>query len=394
MSEPFDPYHTWLGIPPQEQPPHHYRLLGIDALEHREDVIAHAADRQMIYLRTFHSKTMPDVAERMLNEVAAARLCLLNADKKSLYDAQLRARLENHEAKGMATRFEVETDEKVEREPDVAVLGEYLLLDRVSSGGTGQVFKARHRTMGRTVALKILSEQARKSPRTVERFRRKVRVLSALDHPNIVAAYDAGERDGCFYLVMEFVDGVDLATLCQRRGTLSRADAVSYGLQAAAGLSYAHSQHVYHRNVKPSNLMIDRDGGVKVIGLGLARLAADTQSRNSDSRRLTQTGRAMGTLEYMAPEQAIDSQSVDRRADIYSLGCTLFAALAGRVPFPGRTTVEKVAAHREQPVPSLRSLRADVPESLDALLCRMMAKLPEERLQTMQEVIAALQRCG
>jgi len=383
MSGPFDPYHHWLGIPPEEQPPNHYRLLGIAKFEENPSVIEHAADQRMGYLRTFQTGRHAALSQKLLNEVAAAKVCLLNAERKQAYDQELRPLLAADAGK---------VSDETPQSHDGAVFGEYLLLDQLGTGGTGQVFKARHRTLGRVVALKMLSPATMQSPERVERFRRKVKILARLNHPNLVTAYDAGERDGTHYLVMQYVDGLDLATLLKQHGPLPVGHAVSYTLQAAAGIGCAHAEGICHRNVKPSNILVDMQGVVKVIGLGLASVAAVPEDAGLGDQ-LTVTGQVMGTADYMSPEQSVDSSRIDHRADIYSLGCTLCALLTGRSPYPVKSPVKKIIAHRDSPVPSLRELRADVPPALDAAFRKMLAKRPEYRQQSMNEVITALQAC-
>jgi len=388
MSNEFDPYYQWLGIPPKHQPPNHYRLLGIERFEENLEVVQHAADQRMAHLRSFQTGRHAALSQKLLNEVAAAKLCLLNPQKKAAYDAQLRAKLPP------ALPARAGLPGAAAEEIDGTVFGEYLLLDQLGSGATGQVFKAKHRTLGRIVALKTLSAEAVKSQERVERFRRKVKILARLDHPNLVTAYDAGEREGTHYLIMEYVDGWNLATLVRQHGPLPVDHGVNYVMQAAVGLGYAHSEGIYHRNVKPSNLLVDRQGIVKVIGLGLARVDFDAlPDEASIGPELTASGSVMGTSDYMAPEQAVDSRQVDHRADIYSLGCTLCALLTGHPPYPAQSPMQKIVAHRKHPIPSLQTLRPDVPTLLDVAFQKMLAKRPDDRQQSMNEVVAALQNC-
>jgi serine/threonine protein kinase len=383
MAESFDPYHLWLGIPPAEQPPDHYRLLGVERFEASAEVISHAADRQMAHLRTFQAGRHSALSQQLLNAVSAARLALLDPPKKAAYDATLR--------QALAERAAASPAPAATGEADGSAFGQYVLLDRLAASRTGPVFKARHRTMQRTVAIKILSLEAAATADTLERFRRKVRILAALSHPNIVAAFDAGEMDGIGYLVMEYVDGCDLARLVKLRGPLPLPHAVNYAAQAAAGLAYAHQQGVHHRNVKPGNLLLDKQGVVKVIGLGLAGLRADGPALGlAGGGQLTATGQIMGTYDYMAPEQAVDTHAADHRADVYSLGCTLFHLLTGRPPYAGKTPMQQIVAHRNQPIPSLCAARNDAPPALDAVFRKLVAKDPAARYQAMSEVIAAL----
>jgi serine/threonine protein kinase len=365
----FDPYYHWLGIAPKDQPPNHYRLLGVEIFETHADVISNAADRQMGHVRGYQGGKYAAASQKILNEIAAARVCLLDPERKAAYDDRLKA--------GRST-------ESVESQS--AAFGEYNLVDHIASDSKGQIFKAQHRHMGRVVALKVLSSQATKSPEAVARFQQKTKILAQLSHPNLVAAYDAGERDDTHYLIMEYVDGCDLLELMKRHGVLPVRHVVDYMMQAATGLGFAHAQGIVHRNVKPSNLLIDNQGIVKIIGLGLA-LFRDNQSLSE----IVEQGRVLGTIDYMALEQAIDSSRVDQRADIYSLGCTMYTALTRRLPFPVKSPKEKLLAHRDAPIPSICAARSDAPEILDQILQRMMAKRPEHRLQSMNDVVRALQ---
>ena len=269
------------------------------------------------------------------------------------------------------------------------VVGNYAVLDKLGQGGMGQVYTAQHRKMKRVVAIKMLPSASIKSPEIVKRFQREVQAAAKLSHPNIVAAYDADEAAGVHFLVMEYVDGQDLTALVKKQGPLSVAQAVDCTVQAAQGLEYAHQQGVIHRDIKPANLLLDRSGMVKILDMGLARL--ENAVGGSDDG-LTNSGYLMGTLDYMAPEQALDTHHADARSDVYSLGCTLHYLLTGRAPFHGDTVTKKILAHREEPVPSLRAKRKDVPEWLDQAFQRMLAKKPADRPQTMGEVMTQLQR--
>ncbi|HWB10677.1 MAG TPA: bifunctional serine/threonine-protein kinase/formylglycine-generating enzyme family protein [Pirellulales bacterium] len=267
------------------------------------------------------------------------------------------------------------------------VLGNYVVLDRIGAGGMGQVFKAWHRRMQRTVALKTLPDQRAAGEDSVARFRREILSAAQLSHPNIVAAYDADVVQHVHFLVMEHVDGPNLADLVRERGPLPVALAVRYVLDAARGLAYAHQRGIVHRDVKPSNLIVGSSGSVKVLDLGLARSAAPTAGAE-----LTMPGDVVGTLEYMAPEQAAGAPDVDQRADIYGLGCTLYRLITGEFPYRGPSAAALIAAHRDEKIPSLIASRDDVPRALDRLFKRMVAKQPAERFQTMDEVVRALEK--
>lgn len=268
-------------------------------------------------------------------------------------------------------------------------VGNYDVLDKLGAGGMGAVFKARHRRMKRVVALKVLSAAACQDAAFVQRFQREVETVARLAHPNVVTAFDADEDVIGHFLVMEFVNGRDLTAHVRKNHPLTVREAVDCVVQAAHGLAYAHAQGVVHRDIKPANLLRDAAGVVKVTDLGLARLNGP-QDESTSATEITQAGGVLGTADYMAPEQAVDSTAIDGRADVYSLGATLHFLLTGAPPFTGKSGMAVLLKHREAPVPSLRAARPDVPADLDAVFQRMMAKAPADRPQTMDAVIAAL----
>ncbi len=271
------------------------------------------------------------------------------------------------------------------------VLDEYVILEKIASGGMGKVYKAEHRRMKRLVAVKVLPSSAMESPDAVRRFYREVQAAAQLSHPNIVTAYDARESEGVHYLAMELVEGRDLGRIVKHHGPLSVAWAVDYVIQAARGLEYAHSRGVVHRDVKPGNLLLDTRGTVKILDMGLARLRRQgLEGRDPSAAELTDSDRVMGTIDYMSPEQAEETHQADHRSDVYSLGCTLYRLLTGNPPYTGTSPMKRLLAHREAPIPSLCAVRPDVPSQLDAVFQRMVAKKPKDRYQSMGDVIAAL----
>jgi CheY-like chemotaxis protein/tRNA A-37 threonylcarbamoyl transferase component Bud32 len=290
---------------------------------------------------------------------------------------------------GKLTEFQA--DAVLSRRPGDLKIGNYEILDRLGAGAMGTVFKARHRRMKRIVALKVLSREVAGSEKFALRFQREVETIAKLTHPNIVMAFDADEDETGPFLVMEFVNGRDLASEVKNSGSLSVADAVDRILQAARGLEYAHAQGIIHRDIKPGNILRDVDGVVKVADLGLARLSTSGDEPD-ESASLTQAGMVVGTAEYMPPEQAIDSGQVDHRADIYSLGCTLHFLLTGRAPYQAGSIMSMLLKHRDAPIPDLSSLLSDTTPELVGVFQRMVAKAPEERYQTMTEVVRELER--
>lgn len=269
-------------------------------------------------------------------------------------------------------------------------IGEYQVIRKIDSSRSGSIYKAKHCASGCFVALKILSPEANQSEEIASRFARKVRILSDLHHSNLVQIYDSGVAEGTPFLVTEFIDGQNLAQMLLKVGPLPVEHAVNYAMQAAAGLEHAHVHGIYHRNVKPANLMINSQTSVvKVIGLGLARMNMDWLGTNA-YEQLTTAGVAMGTCDYMAPEQSKDATSVDHRSDIYSLGCTLHALLTNRVVYPIKGPMRKVLAHQTEAIPPLSDARGDIPFELEMVYQKMLAKRRRDRYQSMGEVFDAL----
>lgn len=269
-------------------------------------------------------------------------------------------------------------------------MGSYFVLDKLGQGGMGMVLKAEHRMMKRLVAIKVLSPAVTKTKELAQRFQREVEAAARLTHPNIVGAFDAGETNGSPFLVMEYVPGDDLSSIVKKKGPLSVDQAIDCIAQAAKGLEFAHSQGVIHRDIKPANLLMDTKGVVKILDMGLARIEATDVATQAD---LTGTGAVMGTVDYMAPEQALSTKHADARSDLYSLGISLWYLLTGKAAYEGDSLMARLLAHREQPIPSLRAVRGDVPESLDHLFEKLVAKKQADRYQTATELLVDLQSC-
>ncbi|MBX9584456.1 MAG: protein kinase, partial [Gemmataceae bacterium] len=265
-------------------------------------------------------------------------------------------------------------------------LGKYKVLERLGSGGMAHVFLCEHTLMRRRVAVKVLPVAKAADKANLERFYREARAVAAVDHPNIVRAYDIDQDDHLHFLVMEYVDGTNLQELVKRFGPLDVTRACHYVAQSAVGLQHAHDNGLIHRDVKPGNLLLDRAGAVKVLDLGLARFFHDTE----DHLTRQYDDAILGTADYLSPEQAEDSHAVDIRTDVYSLGATLYYLLAGKPPFPDGTIPQKLIWLRSREPAPVRELRPEVPDGLAAVVARMMAKNPADRYATPAEVAQAL----
>jgi len=271
-------------------------------------------------------------------------------------------------------------------------MGKYKLLERLGGGGMGVVFKAHHSMTDRTVALKVMARSLVKDPAAAARFQREVRLVCALNHPNIIAAYDADCAAGTYFLVMEYGQGRDLRVWLREYGTLPVAWSCECARQAALALAHAHERGLVHRDIKPENLLVDGDPNsgrpvVKILDMGLARLM-DVET--SEDAQLASGGHLLGTPDYVAPEQAEDNRKADIRSDIFSLGCTLFRLLTGTSAFPGDDAAQKLMARLTRDAPPPSSLRADLPPELDRVVAQMVARAPDDRFQTPAEVAEAL----
>ncbi len=265
----------------------------------------------------------------------------------------------------------------------------YTVKRELDRGGMGVVYLAENRLMGRYEVLKLIGQQCTERPGLLERFHREIRAVAKLRHPNIVTAYHADRLGESIVFAMEYVDGLDLSRIVRARGPLPVAHACSYIHQAALALEHAHEQGMVHRDIKPSNLMLARQGNratIKVLDFGLAKV----KSEGLEDGGLTHDGQLLGTPQYLAPEQTVDPRSADIRADIYSLGCTLYFLLAGRPPFAASNLYELLQAHQSMEATPLHLARAEVPVELAVIVSKMMAKDPKQRFQTPREVAQSL----
>ena len=267
-------------------------------------------------------------------------------------------------------------------------LKRYKLLGQIGTGGMSTVYLGEHVVMQRRVAIKVLPKHRVADTSYLARFHREARAAAALDHPNIVRAYDIDNDGNTHYIVMEYIDGRDLQQTVKRGGPLDYARAAEYIRQAAEGLADAHAHGLIHRDVKPANLLVDQRNTIKVLDLGLARFTDDDHA----SLTVQYDENVLGTADYLAPEQAVDSHGADARADIYGLGCTMYFLLTGHPPFPDGTLPQRLMAHQRQQPPPITKDRPDAPTDLVAICTKMMAKKPADRYPSMVEVAEVL-RC-
>ena len=266
-------------------------------------------------------------------------------------------------------------------------IGKYKVLERIASGGMGSVYLCEHKFMRRRAAVKVLPTTKANDPAILERFYREARAVAALDHPNVVRAYDIDQDENLHFLVMEYVDGSSLQDIIKRRGALDPVRSAHYIGQASLGLEHAHTvAGLVHRDIKPGNLIVDRSGTVKILDMGLARFFHD----EDDLITKKYDENVLGTADYLAPEQVLDSHGVDIRADIYSLGATFYYCLTGRTPFNEGTVAQKLIWHQTRQPKPIASYRQDVPQQMIKVVERMMAKDPSQRYQTPLEVAQAL----
>src|SRR4051794_6079678 len=255
----------------------------------------------------------------------------------------------------------------------------YVLLEMIGQGGMGRVYLARDSRLNRQVALKILSPERMNNPRAIARFQREARVGAQLQHEHLVRIYDEGESNGKCYLVMEYIEGKNIGAIMAEDGPIPPATAARLGQQVALGLEHAQLKGLIHRDVNPYNILVTRDGVAKLTDLGLA-------IDQSEQAQVTREGATVGTFDYVSPEQARHSHSVDTRSDIYSLGCTLYHMLSGQVPFPSPSLPEKLFAHQAVDPEPLSKRVAGIPPGLARVVEKMMRKSPDERYPTPLEV--------
>ena len=286
---------------------------------------------------------------------------------------------------GYLTRFQA--DRLLEGSFRGLVIDGYKIVEVLGRGGMGWVYIAEDSETNWRVALKVLPDEARHEAGTLARFRLEAQAGMRLNHPNIVRSHKLGEAEDRYgpvsYVVMELVRGVNLFEFMLMKKKLDVSHACDIIMQAAKGLSYAHEQGLVHRDIKPENILVCADGTVKILDFGLAMI---DENDEEFSMAMIFGQNRLGTADYISPEQYLDSYQIDARADLYSLGCTFYFALTGKVPFPFETSGQKLKAHLKKKATPIQELRPDVPRAVTALVAKLMAKRPENRLQTSDEV--------
>lgn len=267
-------------------------------------------------------------------------------------------------------------------------LGKYKLLGHIGTGGMSSVYLAEHTGLHDKRAIKVLPKKRVKDASYLARFKLEAQAIASLNHPNIVCAYDIDNEGDTHFIVMEFVDGLDLQMLVRRDGPLDFSTAADLIAQAGHGLQHAHERGVIHRDIKPANLLIDQDGRLRLLDMGLALMASETDH----SVTIAHNENVLGTADYLAPEQAVNSHQVDHRVDIYGLGCTLYFLLTGRPPFSDGTLAQRIIKHQNEMPRSIRELRPDCPGELEGMCVKLLQKDPNYRYQTAGEVANAFER--
>lgn len=257
----------------------------------------------------------------------------------------------------------------------------YEVLERIGMGGMSDVYKAKDHKLNRHVAVKVLKQEFSENTNFVSKFRVEAQAAASLMHPNIVNVYDVGEDNGVYYIVMELVDGITLKKYIEKKARLSVREALSIAIQACMGIEAAHNNHIIHRDIKPQNIIISKDGKVKVTDFGIAKAATSN----------TITSNVMGSVHYTSPEQARGGYS-DEKSDIYSMGITLFEMLTGRVPFNGETTVAIAIKHIQEEMPSPREYVPEIPVCVEQIVLKCTQKSPDRRYHSMAALIADLKK--
>lgn len=373
----FDPYLTWLGIPPNQRPVTHYDFLNLPEGEADAASIKKAIDLRRSFFTGQLSGEFGGAARMMLEKLEEISECMSDEKSKNAYDKMLRSSSMSSRTgyHALAPGF---------------MLGQYELRENVAKTASGVIWRVRHTLTGKKGLLKLLPHKSSERPEVLKRFQREIQLASQLSHENLLCAIDADINGDIPYYVMGVEKMTNLEQVCRSKGVLSVPTLISYMIQAARGCEYLHWKGIIHRNLRPDNLFLDELGILKVGNYLTARAENGSYIEGEFDEQLTQDGQMLGSVDYMAPEQASSANKADHRSDIYSLGCTMFWLLTGRPAYEESSIVKKLMAHQSSPIPSLRRFRSDVPAKLDLVFQKMMAKNPTQRFQSMSEVAAAL----
>lgn len=373
----FDPYLTWLGISPQQRPVSHYDFLNLPEGESSQPAIQKSIDLRRSFFQSQLSGEYGGAARMMLEKLEEISDCMSDERAKKEYDKMLKASsMSSRSMRGqVAPGF---------------LLGQYELLEKVDKAASGILWRVQNSVTGKKGLLKMLPSKSSEQPEVLKRFQREIQLASQLSHDNLLCACDADINGEIPYYVMSVERLTNLEQLCRSRGLLPLQTVISYMIQAAKGCEYLHWKGVVHRNLRPDNLFVDQLGILKVGNYLTARTENGSYIEGGFDEQLTQDGQMLGSFDYMAPEQASSANKADHRSDIYSLGCTMYWLLTGRPVYVETSLVKKLMAHQNAPIPSLRRVRSDIPDKLDKIFQKMMAKNPAQRFQSMAEIVSAL----
>lgn len=373
----FDPYLEWLDIPLNQRPITYYKFLGLIPPVSDMAEIDAACKRRRQQLQKELLGIHGAEAQTLLNELKIISDTLLNPVRKEAYDQKLFK-------KGMASEVKLEPGYKI---------GPYELLKLRDNSAAGSMWQAVNMLSGKKCLIKVLPQKLAQRSQIAKRFLREIQLSSQLHHDNIVCASDSDGQGDPLYYVIPCEALTSLETYVRQNGLPTVEKTLGFVCQAARGLEYLHWKGIYHRNVRPDVLFLDETNVVKVGGLLTAKAENNLLLDGDFDEQLTQDGQMLGAADYMAPEQATNASAVDARCDVYSLGCTMYWLLTGRPVFntPQNNLAEKLMAHRRAPVPRLSSARQGIPQALDAVFQKMLAKNPDDRYKSMKEVIEAIQ---
>ena len=371
----FDPYFEWLEIPLNQRPINYYKFLGlIPPVSDMAEIDAACKRRRQLLQKELLGSHGAE-AQTLLNELKLISDTLLNPVRKDAYDQKL---------------FKMGVSNQVKLEPG-SKIGPYELLKLIDDSAAGAMWQAVNTLSGKKCLMKVLPQRLAQRSQIAKRFLREIQLSSQLHHDNIVCAADSDGQGDPLYYVIPCETLTSLETYVRQNGLPEVDKALDFVCQAAQGLDYMHWKGIYHRNVRPDVLFLDENNVVKVGGLLTAKAENNLLLDGDFDEQLTQDGQMLGAADYMAPEQATNASAVDARCDVYSLGCTMFWLLTGRPVYNIKNSLaEKIMAHRKAPIPRISTARQGIPQALDAVFQKMLAKNPDDRYKSMKEVVEAI----